>query len=109
MQVSLGLDASSIMVCKLQKSLYGLKQASYQQNASQPLSLASSYRQSKSNYSLFPKQGSHGFIAILVYVDELVLVGDDLVEIQFMKTSLDEKFKIKDLGNLKFFLGMEVA
>ena len=52
---------------------------------------------------------SSGFIAIHVYVNDLVLVGDDLAEINSMRYLLDDKFKIKDLGNLKFFLGMEVA
>lgn len=46
---------------------------------------------------------------ILVYVDDLVLAGDDLAEIQFVKTLLDSKFSNKDLGSLKYFLGFEIA
>lgn len=42
-------------------------------------------------------------------MDDLILVGNNLTEIQAIKSLLDNKFKIKDLGNHKFFLGMEVA
>ncbi|GAU16205.1 hypothetical protein TSUD_298370 [Trifolium subterraneum] len=100
----------SNLVCKLQRSLYGLKQASRQWNTKLTDTLTSSgYVQSKSDYSLFTKQASTGFTIILVYVDDLVLGGTDNVEIQNIKALLDGKFSIKDLGSLKYFLGFEVA
>ena len=46
---------------------------------------------------------------ILVYVDDIILVGNSLPEFQHMKTILDTSFKIKDLGLLKYFIGIEVA
>lgn len=58
------------LVCKLQRSLYGLDQASRQWNA-----ITSGYKQSKANYSLFIKSTPAGFTAILVYVDDLVVAG----------------------------------
>jgi hypothetical protein len=98
------------LVCKLQRSLYGLKQASRQWNTKLTDTLTSSgYIQSKSDYSLFTKQRSTGFTVILVYVDDLVLGGTDVDEINHIKTLLDTKFSIKDLGVLKYFLGFEVA
>ncbi|PNX71839.1 putative copia-type protein [Trifolium pratense] len=98
------------LVCKLQRSLYGLKQASRQWNTKLTDTLTSSgYIQSKSDYSLFTKQRSSGFTVILVYVDDLVLGGTDIDEITHIKTLLDTKFSIKDLGTLKDFLGFEVA
>ena len=110
MEVPPGLDCSPGTVCKLQKSLYGMKQASRQWNAKLTSFLSScGFIQSKSDYSLFTKQTSRGFTAVLVYVDDLVLSGNDLEEIQSIKGLLDAKFKIKDLGTLRYFLGMEVA
>ncbi|MCI05693.1 retrovirus-related pol polyprotein from transposon TNT 1-94, partial [Trifolium medium] len=98
------------LVCKLQRSLYGLKQASRQWNTKLTEILNSSgYIQSKSDYSLFTKQRSSGFTVILVYVDDLVLGGTDAEEINHIKALLDTKFSIKDLGLLKYFLGFEVA
>jgi len=111
MQPPPGLPLSAPnQVCKLQRSLYGLKQASRQWNTKLIETLISSgYTQSKVDYSLFTKQSIQGFTVILVYVDDLVLGGTDTTEIQQIKTLLDKKFSIKDLGTLKYFLGFEVA
>ncbi|KAL6181251.1 hypothetical protein ACLB2K_047906 [Fragaria x ananassa] len=46
---------------------------------------------------------------LLVYVDDVILTGNSLEEIALIKESLSRKFKLKDLGNLKYFLGIEVA
>jgi len=71
--------------------------------------LSSGYTQSKADYSLFTKKSSIGFTVISVYVDDIVLGGTDSNEIQHIKTLLDQKFSIKDLGTLKYFLGFEVS
>ena len=97
-------------VCKLLKSLYGLKQASRQWNYKLTTTLLSlGYIQSKSDYSLFVKSDSAHITILLVYVDDIVLAGDDIQEIQTVKALLNAKFKIKDLGQLKYFLGLEIA
>ncbi|KAE9598264.1 putative RNA-directed DNA polymerase [Lupinus albus] len=111
MKVPSGLKTSKVSnVCNLQKSLYGLKQASRQWNTKLSVVLINNgYVQSKDDYSLFIKNTHQSFTTILVYVDDLVLVGDNLEEIESIKQILNDKFSIKDLGNLKYFLGMEVA
>ncbi|XP_076886810.1 threonine synthase, chloroplastic-like [Bidens hawaiensis] len=48
-------------------------------------------------------------MAVLIYVDDVIIVGNDLKRIQETKTYLDAKFSIKDLGVLKYFLGIKVA
>jgi len=58
---------------------------------------------------LFVKQTPSSFTTLLVYVDDVVLTGNSLVEINAVKQQLHDQFHIKDLGDLKFFLGFEVA
>lgn len=103
------LDKSG-KVCKLQRSLYGLKQANRQWYAKLSSFLIShGYTQCVSNCSMFIKHGPQSITALLVYVDDIVLSGNDLIEIQNITKLLDYAFKVKDLGDLKFFLGFEIA
>ena len=68
------------------------------------------YNQRHSNHTLFTKVSKAEIIAVLiVYVDDIVLIGDDTNEIVQLKEKMRLDFEIKDLGNLKYFLGMEVA
>lgn len=48
-------------------------------------------------------------MATLIYFDDVIIVGNDLRKIESTKSNLDESFSMKDLGNLKYFLGIEVA
>ncbi|GJW65599.1 putative RNA-directed DNA polymerase, partial [Tanacetum coccineum] len=97
-------------VCKLKKSLYGLKQASrnwYQKFTHSLLDVG--FKQSHADHSLFIFKEKDAFVAALIYVDDVVLVGNDPHKIQATKGFLDKRFSIKDLGPLKYFLGIEVA
>ena len=63
---------------------------------------------SKSDSSLFIHQGSNGPICILLNVDDLVITGPGLPEINRVKSQLSDAFEMKDLGDLHYFLGIEV-
>ncbi|KAL5831145.1 hypothetical protein ACOSQ4_016499 [Xanthoceras sorbifolium] len=97
-------------VCRLNKSLYGLKQASrnWFSTFSDTIRKAG-YQQSKADYSLFTKTQGTSFTAILIYVDDILLTGNDLHEMERLKRFLLKRFRIKDLGNLKYFLGIEFS
>ena len=98
-------------VCRLRKSLYGLKQSprAWFERFTQAM-LRFGFRQSHADHTLFIKHSSEGkTTALIVYVDDIVLTGDDLEEMERLKKKLATEFEIKDLGNLKFFLGIELA
>ncbi|KAF5449474.1 hypothetical protein F2P56_029915, partial [Juglans regia] len=97
-------------VCKLLKSLYGLKQASRQWYSKLSTVLVNSgFSQSKADYSLFTREKHGIFVAILVYVDDILVASNDLDSVHALKSLLHSNFKIKDLGKLRYFLGIEIA
>lgn len=67
------------------------------------------YSQSQADHSLYVKSNNACFYALLVYDDDVVLAGNYFQEIQFVKHLLNQKLKIKDLGQLRYFLGFEIA
>lgn len=102
--------ASAGQVCKLKRSLYGLKQASRQWNHELSKFLQSlGFVQSKNDYSLFVKKNQEEFTAVLVYVDDMLITGNCASEISAAKLALDKKFTIKDLGLAQYFLGIEIC
>ena len=111
MQIPPGLAVENPkLVCRLQRSLYGLKQANRQWFTKLSSFLVShGFQQSNSDHSLFLKLTRSVTTILLVYVDDIILTGNSILEIQDITTLLDQEFKIKDLGDLKFFLGLEIA
>ncbi|CAM8943540.1 unnamed protein product [Rhodiola kirilowii] len=98
------------LVCKLQRSIYGLKQASRQWFARFSDALIHfGFRQSLEDYSLFTLSRGDDFLILLVYVDDVVLTGTSTTLISQVKGFIHDMFQIKDLGVLKYFLGLEVA
>ena len=98
------------LVCKLHKSLYGLKQAPRAWNDRFTSYLPSlGFTSTFSDSSLFVKNLEAGIIILLVYVDDIIITGSDLVAIKAVIMSLASEFEIKDLGELHFFLGVQVS
>jgi len=97
------------MVCKLLRSLYALKQAPRQWFEKLSIVLVQfGFHQSKADYTLFTKHTPTSYIAVLVYVDDMVITGSDDKVISALKSYLSAQFHMKDLGYLSYFLGLEV-
>ncbi|KAE8695793.1 hypothetical protein F3Y22_tig00110684pilonHSYRG00005 [Hibiscus syriacus] len=65
-------------------------------------------KMSKFDYSLFIMRKDKKIVVLLIYVDDLLITGNDNCLINDLKNLLSKKFKMKDLGELKYFLGLEV-
>nr|KYP74866.1 Retrovirus-related Pol polyprotein from transposon TNT 1-94 [Cajanus cajan] len=67
------------------------------------------YTQSNSDHTLFLKNNQGKITALIIYVDDMIVTGNDLDEISSLHKSLASEFDMKQLGDLKYFLGIEVA
>ncbi|KAM6596869.1 hypothetical protein CsatA_007393 [Cannabis sativa] len=98
------------LVCKLHKSIYGLRQSSRQWYKKLTAALIQEgFKQSKADYTLFTRGTNDSFIALLVYVDDIVITGPNIHILHQLQTTLNQQFKLKALGQLKYFLGFEIA
>lgn len=96
-------------VCRLRKALYGLKQSPRAWFVRFTMTMKKcGYRQSNSDHTLFLKRQQNRVTCLVIYVDDMIITGNDDEEIINLKKQLSEEFEMKDLGLLKYFLGIEV-
>jgi hypothetical protein len=67
------------------------------------------YNQSNADHTMFYKHNMGKISILIVYVDDIVITGDDAEEIMHLKGHLAQEFEVKDLGHLRYFLGIEVS
>jgi histone deacetylase 1/2 len=97
------------LVCKLHKSLFGLKQFPRAWNQKLDAFLKSiEFMKSEADPSVYVARVGDVKFFIVVYADDLILVCNDQTKLLQIKEELNQKFEMKDLGELHFFLGMEV-
>jgi hypothetical protein len=96
-------------VCKLHKAIYGLKQAprAWFQRFSSFL-LRVGFTQSKADNSMFIYHDHLSVMILLLYVNDIILIGNNSSHLLAFLRTLGAKFDIKDLGRLHYFLGVEV-
>lgn len=98
------------LVCKLLKALYRLKQAPHQWfNKLSSVLMQLGYTQSQIDHNLFVKNSGASITLILVYVDDILICRNSPGEIQTIKVMLSNQFHMKDLGQVNYFLGLEIS
>ncbi|KAL6332549.1 hypothetical protein AAG906_008969 [Vitis piasezkii] len=96
-------------VCKLEKTLYGLKQSSYVWFTKLSHALSQwSFTSFLADSSMFIYKSGYIFLVILIYVDDIIVIGTHSKSISQLILSLGHHFAIKDLGPFHYFLGIEV-
>ena len=98
-------------VCRLKKAIYDLKQSprAWFGRFTQTMVFVG-YRQSQGDYTLFIKHSKNGKLTLLlVCIDDMIITCDDEIQNQNFRERLVSQFEMKDLGKLKYFLGIEVA
>ena len=98
-------------VCKLSKSLYGLKQSPRQwYKRFDQFMMGQKYTRSKYDHCVYlRKLRDDSYIYLLLYVDDMLIASKSQVEIDKMKAQLSKEFEMKDLGETKKILGMEIS
>ena len=110
MQPPSSLSVEPNKVCHLQRALYGFKQA--------PRTWFAMFKSTifflgciacPYDSALFLHRTDKGTILLLLYMDDMIITGDDLSGIQELKYFLSQQFKMKNLGHLNYFLGLEMT
>uniref|UniRef100_A0A2N9G4E2 Integrase catalytic domain-containing protein n=1 Tax=Fagus sylvatica TaxID=28930 RepID=A0A2N9G4E2_FAGSY len=110
MQPPSGYPDSQNQVCRLRRALYGLKQALRAWFAKISSVVAQQgFTSSSYDSALFIRHTFTGITLILLYVDDMIITGDDTTGICDLQKFLSQQFEMKDLGTLSYFLGLEVT
>ena len=98
-------------MCRIKKSLYGLKQAPRQWYLKFDKFISEQgYTICHSDHCVYLKRKNDGsYIILLLYVDDMLVAGSNMPEINVLKRKLENSFAMKDLGAAKQILGMRIT
>jgi len=96
-------------ICKLKKSIYGLKQASWSWNICfDEVVKGFAFRQNEEEPCVYKKGSGSAVVFLILCVDDILLIGNDIPMLQSVKTSLNNSFYMKDLGETAYILGIKI-
>ena len=96
-------------VCKLKKSIYGLKQASRSWNVRFDVTIKEfGFIKNVDEPCVYKKTSGSAIVFLVLYVDDILLIGNDIPMLQSVKIWLSNKFSMKDLGEASFILGIKI-
>ena len=96
-------------VCKLQISIYGLKQASQSWNLHfGEVVKEFGFMKNEDEPCVYKKDSGSAIIFLVLYVDDILLIGNDVPTLQSVKSWLGKCFSMKDLGEAAYILGIKI-
>ena len=98
------------LVCKLERSLYGLNQApraGYERLHA--LLVQQQFKRCPADHSVYVSRKGADFMIVLVYVDDLILASNSPTMLQQFKVVMEAEFKMSDLGEANLFLGLQLV
>lgn len=103
-------ESNTNLVCRLKKSLYGLKQSAKIWNESlSSVLVKGGFIQCQADVCLYKLKFKDSWAFLLIFVDDIILAAKSSVEIETIKDLIGSKFEIQDLGEVKQYLGIEVT
>lgn len=99
------------LVCKLEKSIYGLKQSGRNWNEMLHTCLIDdNFTQNLADHCVYTRESEQaGKVIVVIWVDDLIIAANNNKSLEEVKNMLSNRFKMKDLGRLKHFLGMDFS
>jgi len=105
-----GLEVKTGLVCKLNRTLYGLKQAPLEWNRRfDDFATALGYRKCKADSCVYVLSLPESTSFLLLFVDDILLVANSMQLLNDVKAKLMQEFKMRDLGDLQYFLGIKIT
>ena len=96
------------LVCKLNRSLYGLKQSGRNWNNLLHSHLVEQgFEQSAADHCVYTRQSGNELTIVIIWVDDIIIASTNDPILMSVKKSLSQRFKMKDLGPISWFLGVE--
>ena len=110
MDPSPGFTTKEGKVCRLKKALYGLKQSPRAWFGRLSYAMKGfGYKQAMTYHTFFFKRDGDDITLLIVYVDDMIVTGSNPKEVEKLQSHLAKEFEMKDLGNLKYLLGIKVS
>ena len=105
-----GFNNDKSKVCLLRKSLYGLKQSAKLWNDTiHSFLLKIGFTQTNADLCLYMQRSTEGIMFLIIWVDDIIILSNNVKMVNVFKEQISKEYSVKDLGQLKYFLGIEFS